>query len=171
MDADKILDRSRIAIGLRDSVLGKKLLDAGPSIILLGFVFVLAFLVEEFFRRVLTSNSLNLIGVEPNSVFYTERLAMTGHLYTDPHAPPFVVVQYGPLFPYVAWGIHRTLHLGTSLASFCLAARLAACLSVLAIMIGVGAILLRFLRVGPTLLHGSAGWRRELGGVGRRPLP
>ena len=22
-----------------------------------------------------------------------------------------------------------------------------------------------------TLLHGSAGWRRELGGVGRRPLP
>ena len=145
------MDRSRIAIGLRDSILGKKLLDAGPSIILLGFVFVLAFLMEELFRRVLTSNSLNLIGVEPNSVFYTERLAMTGHLYTDPLAPPFIVFPWGPLFPYVAWGIHRTLHLGTSLASFYLAARLAACLSVLAIMIGVGAIL-RFLRVGPLLV-------------------
>ena len=116
-----------MAIGLRDNVLGKKLLDAGPSIILLGFVFVLAFLVEEFFRRVLTSNSLNLIGVEPNSIFYTERLAMTGHLYTSACAP-FVVNTYGPLFPYIAWGIHRTLHLGTSLASFYLATRLAACL-------------------------------------------
>src|SRR4051794_25341522 len=76
---------------------------------------------------------------------------MTGNLYTDPHAPPFIVVQYGPLFPYVAWGIHRTLHLGTSLASFYLAARLTAYLSVLAIMIGVGAIL-RSLRVGPLLV-------------------
>src|SRR4051812_28388536 len=26
-------------------------------------------------------------------------------------------------------------------------------------------------RSAVTLLHGSAGWRRELGGVGRRPLP
>jgi hypothetical protein len=32
--------------------------------------------------------------------------------------------------------------------------------------IGGAAVLL-----GATLLHGSAGWRRELGGVGRRPLP
>src|SRR4051794_12678903 len=146
-----MLDRSRITIGLRDSVLGKKLLDVAPSIILLGFVFVLTFLVEELFRRVLTSNSLDLIGVETTTVLFIERLAMTGHLYTDPYAPPFVVSPYGPLFPYVAWGIHRTLHLDTSLASFYLAARLTACLSVLAIMIVVGAILVRFLRVGPLL--------------------
>jgi hypothetical protein len=30
---------------------------------------------------------------------------------------------------------------------------------------------LQILEPGATLLHGSAGWRRELGGVGRRPLP
>ena len=48
-----------------------------PRLTALGFVLVLALIVEELSRRVVTSNVLDLIGVEPDSVFYTERLALT----------------------------------------------------------------------------------------------
>ncbi len=128
-------------MAVRENALFKRLLGAAPRLIALGFVFVLVFIVEELFRRVLNANSLDLHYVEPNAILAAERLALIGQLYTDPHALPFVVLQYGPLFPYGTLAVLRTLHLGTSLASFYFAARLTACLSVVAVMIGVGAIL------------------------------
>ena len=117
---------------------------------------MLAFLVAKLFRGVLTASTLDLIGVEPNSVFAIERLALTGQLYTDPHVPPFVVLQYGPLFPYAAWAIHRALHLGASPADFYLAARLTTCLSMAVLMAEVGVILVWFLRVRPLLAIASS---------------
>jgi hypothetical protein len=146
-----MLDKTTTTTTVRGNVAFRRLRNAGPALILLGILSVLALLVAKLFRGVLTSNILDLTGVEPNSIFAIERLTLTGQLYTDPHVPPFAVLQYGPLFPYVAWAVHQLLHLDSSVASFYLAARLAACLSVAAAMIGVGVILTRFLRVGPLL--------------------
>jgi hypothetical protein len=104
-------------------------------------------LVAVLIWHVLTSPSLDQYGVEPNTIFWIERLALTGRLYTDPQALPFVVVQYGTLFPYLALGIHRGLRLDSSVEAFYLAARLAACLSMLLTLAGIGATLVRHLRV------------------------
>jgi hypothetical protein len=115
------------------------------AIIPFAFLFVLALIVEELFRRTLGATTLDQAGIESDSVLAIERLALTGQLYTDPHAPPFVVTPYGPLLHVVATTIHGALHLDTSVASFYFAGRLAACLSLVALMIGVGVILVRFL--------------------------
>jgi hypothetical protein len=107
----------------------------------------LTLLVAVLIWRVVTSPALELIGLETNIVFWIERLALTGRLYTDPQSLPFVVVPYGTLFIYLASGIHRGLHLGGSVDAFYLAARLSACLSMLLTVAGIGATLVRHLRV------------------------
>jgi hypothetical protein len=117
------------------------------AIIPFAFLFVLALLLEELFRRTLGATTLDQAGVEFDGVLAIERLALTGNLYTDPHAPPFVLLLYGPLQHYVATTIHRALQLDTSVASFYFAGRLTALLSLVALMIGVGVILVRFLHV------------------------
>jgi hypothetical protein len=117
------------------------------AIIPFAFLFVLALIVGELFRRTLGTTTLDQAGIEFDSVLAIERLALTGQLYTDPHLPPFVVTPYGPLLHVVATTIHAALHLDTSVAGFYFAGRLAACLSLVALMIGVGVILVRFLHV------------------------
>jgi hypothetical protein len=117
------------------------------AVIPFAFLLVLALIVEELFRRTLGATTLDQAGVEFDGVLAIERLALTGNLYTDPHAPPFVLLLYGPLLHYVATTIHGALHLDTSVASFYFAGRLTACLSLVALMIGVGVILVRFLHV------------------------
>src|SRR5262245_40231125 len=131
----------------------KGIFDSPSTMVQLGLVFVLAIIMEELFRRTLSSHTLDLIGVEPDSVLAIERLALTGQLYTDPHTLPFVLLPYGPLVPYAARAIHHALHLETSVVYFYLAGRLVACLSMIALMIGVGVVLVKFLRVKPLLAN------------------
>jgi hypothetical protein len=136
------IDKTTTAFGPHGS-LTKGLFAVIPFALLL----ILALILEELFRRTPGAATLDQAGVEFDAVLAIERLALTGHLYTDPHSPPFVVLPFGPLLPYVATTLHRALHLDTSVASFYFAGRLTACLSLVALMIGVGVILVRFLRV------------------------
>jgi hypothetical protein len=131
----------------RGKVLVAGLIGAVCQLGRLSLLPTLALVVTVLIWRVLTSRSLDVTGVEPNTIFWIERLALNGRLYTDPQALPFVVVQYAPLFPYLALGIHRGLHLGSSLDAFYLAARLGACLSMLLTLAGIGATLVRHVRV------------------------
>lgn len=79
------------------SLLPERLLRVALMVALLCFGWHLWWSVRALFVH-----TLDLGGVEGNVVYGIQRLLLGLPLYTDPESPPFAVIQYTPLYYYLA---------------------------------------------------------------------